>query len=249
MMNQHKLSTNCKHSLFEIKKSELTDSKTDFTLMNACKGALQQFCQDIDERDSLKCLKLHKDEPLFDRKCHLIVVNRLILMNQDYRFNSELQQSCSKNIAEFCLKVVAEGKENEELNGLVINCLKKRFSELLPKCKKSLTQILRDQALNYKLNPLLATLCKSEIEILCSSGEDEDSDEEGKVEECLKKQFLAKRIITKECKIEVATLIQESKADIHVDPILLKSCTVDLLKYCSNVDSGNGRRKTLIAKS
>ena len=53
---------------------------------------------------------------------------------------------------------------------------------------------------------------------------------------------MGKKIITKECKIEVATLIQEAKADIHVDPILLKACTVDLLKYCSNIESGNGRQ-------
>lgn len=46
-------------------------------------------------------------------------------------------------------------------------------------------------------------------------------------------------------KFEVALLIQEAKADIHVDPLLQRACTVDLLKYCSNVKSGNGRRKYL----
>jgi len=171
----------------------------------------------------------------------MVVVNRLIAQNQDYRFNPDLQQACSKDIASYCAKVVDEAKENEELNGKVIECLKVKFRQgkLATKCEKQMTVILHDQALNYKLNPLLATVCKSEIDVLCNF---EESDEDGQVEECLKKQFLAKKIITKECKIEVATLIQEAKADIHVDPILFKSCTVDLLKYCSKVDGGNGRQ-------
>lgn len=62
------------------------------------------------------------------------------------------------------------------------------------------------------------------------------------VEECLKTAFLNGKIISQECKFEVAILIQEAKADIHVDPLLQRACTVDLLKYCSNVKSGNGRR-------
>lgn len=242
MTNQNKLSTNCKHALFAIKKSELTDSRTDFGLMNSCKGMLKQFCPDINEANFLNCLKLHKDEPMFDQKCHIVVVNRLIIQNQDYRFNPDLQHACTKDIADYCTRVVAEAKENEELNGKVINCLKQKFRQgkLMTKCEKQMTVILHDQALNYKLNPLLATLCKSEIEVLCKSREE---DEEGAVEECLKNLFLAKKILTKECKIEVATLIQEAKADIHVDPILFKSCTVDLLKYCSKVEGGNGRRE------
>lgn len=242
MANQNKLSTNCKHALFEIKKSELSDSKTDFGLMNACKGMLKQFCPDIDEVNVLSCLKTHKDESMFDHHCHMVVVNRLIAQNQDYRFNPELQQACSKDIADYCTKIVVEAKESEELNGKVINCLKQKFRQgkLMTKCEKQIVVVLHDSALNYKLNPLLATVCKSEIDVLCKFEED---DEEGLVEECLKKQFMDKKIITKECKIEVATLIQEAKADIHVDPILFKSCTVDLLKYCSKVEGGNGRRE------
>lgn len=203
LSNQNKISTNCKHALFAIKKSELMDSRTDFTLINTCKGMLKQFCANIDEANALKCLKLHKDENLFDKKCHMIVINRLIIQNQDFRFNPDLQQACSKDIADYCTRVVAEAKDNEELDGKVINCLKQKFREakLNPKCEKQMTLILHDQALNYKLNPLLATVCKSEIDVLCNY--DEENDELGVVEECLKKQFLAKKIITQECKIEV----------------------------------------------
>lgn len=102
-------------------------------------------------------------------------------------------------------------------------------------------KILQEQALNYKLNPVLQHFCKSEIQELCKKYM--DADEHGQVEECLKAAFLRKQLINRECQLEVATLIAEAKADIHVDPILEMACTVDLLRYCGNVASGNARSK------
>lgn len=46
-----------------------------------------------------------------------------------------------------------------------------------------------------------------------------------------------------ECRVEVANLIEEAKADIHIDPLLQKACSVDIVKYCSDIPQGNGRRK------
>uniref|UniRef100_U5EST3 Putative golgi apparatus protein cysteine-rich fibroblast growth factor receptor n=1 Tax=Corethrella appendiculata TaxID=1370023 RepID=U5EST3_9DIPT len=252
LQTQHeKLNEQCRHLLFTIKKSELTDSSTDYTLINTCKDMIRQYCRDTEPSKMLDCLKLHKDESLFEVKCHLVVVNRMIEQNLDYRFNPKLQTACSKNIADFCTHIVANAKQNEELNGKVINCLKTKFREgkLYPDCEKQMTEVLHEQALNYKLNPLLQSLCHKEIQVLCSSvavvaandGTNTAIEEHGEVEECLKNAFMNKQIITQECKIEIAVLIQEAKADIHVDPLLQRACTVDLLKYCSNVQSGNGR--------
>lgn len=66
----------------------------------------------------------------------------------------------------------------------------------------------------------------------------------GEVEECLKTQFVADNKEMKEaCRIQVAEMIEEAKADINVDPLLQKACAVDVEKYCSNVPQGSGRRK------
>lgn len=241
--NSAKLGPQCRRSIFSVKKSELLDSTTDYALMTACKPMLGQFCAKVEDQAVLECLKKHKDEDAFDRKCHLVVVNRLIIQNQDYRFNPKLQEACSRNIADHCTAIVADEKEHA-LNGKVLDCLKGKFREgkLTNKCKKEVTTILQEQALNYKLNPLLQELCAKEIKVLCQQNEDSDEDH-GEVQECLKQAFLERRIVTKECQVEVATLIQESKADIHVDPLLQRACTIDLLKYCSKVVSGDGRRK------
>lgn len=169
----------------------------------------------------------------------------MIEQNLDYRFNPKLQESCAKNIADYCTHIVAGAKQNEELNGKVITCLKNKFREgkLLPQCQQQMTEVLHEQALHYKLNPLLQSVCKAEIDIICKPSDSDAIEDHGEVEECLKNAFLARRIFSQECKVEVATLIQEEKADIHVDPLLQRACTVDLLKYCSNVQSGDGRRK------
>lgn len=238
-----RISQDCRHALFTIRESELRDSATDYTLITTCREMIRQYCHDVDKSKSLECLKVHKDEALFDSSCHLVVVNRMIEQNMDYRFNPLLHQACSKNIANYCTKIVADAKQNEELNGKVIKCLKTKFREgkLTKECEGRMTEVLYEQALNYKLNPLLQSVCKSEIQILCKPSD--ESDDRGEVEECLKLAFLNHKIFSHECKFEVAILIQEAKADIHVDPILQRACTVDLLKYCSNVPSGNGRRK------
>lgn len=236
--------------MFTIRKSELTDSATDYTLMNTCHDMLRQYCPtDTDHQAALHCLKLYKDEQLFDSKCHFVVVQRMIEQNLDYRFNPELHTACASNIAEYCTSVVAASKPNEELNGQVVHCLKGQFrrGKLTKGCEAQMVAVLHDQALNYRLDPLLQELCKAEIKQLCPPPSNGD-DDHGQVEECLKVAFLSKKIISRECKLEVAQLIQESKADIHVDALLLRACTVDLLKYCSKVESGNGRRTLIMMR-
>lgn len=242
LQTQHeKLSEECQHVLFTIKRSELSDSSTDYVLMNICRDMIKIFCQNSPPNELLECLKIRKEEPKFDPNCHKVVVNRMIEQNLDYRFNPALQDACKKNINDYCTNVIKDAKQNEELDGKVVECLKKKFREgkLTKKCEKQMVEILHEQALNYKLNPLLQTVCKDELQFLCKPNEEED---DGGVEECLKDAFLHNRLINKECRLEVATMIQEAKADIHVDPILQTACTHDLLKYCSGVASGNGRR-------
>lgn len=244
LQSQHNtLTQECRHALFSVKHSELTDSGTDYVLMNTCQNMIQAFCRNSEQSQILECLKIHKEETNFDTNCHKVLITRMIEQNSDYRFNPVLQDACQKNIGDYCTEAITHSKKNEELNGKVIECLKSKFREgkLTRKCEKQMTEILREQALNYKLNPLLQTMCKEEIQIICKPTSDE-LEEHGEVEECLKNAFLQNKIYNKLCRLEIATMIQEAKADIHVDPILQTACTHDLLKYCGSVESGNGKR-------
>lgn len=149
------------------------------------------------------------------------------------------------DIQKFCKDLVAKAKPDKEMNGEVIKCLKNSFkqSRLTNKCEKEMAGILREQAIDLHLNPLLRVLCKNELDTICFYDDAEDS---SKVEECLKNAFLQKRIPTRECQEEVATMIQISQADIQVDPLLQQACALDLLKFCRDIQQGNGRRKYAI---
>ena len=68
-------------------------------------------------------------------------------------------------------------------------------------------------------------------------------DGSGLVEECLKEAFNSHRIMDLSCKLEIAGLIEEAKADIHVDPLLHQACGIDVSKFCHDIPQGAGRRK------
>ena len=42
---------------------------------------------------------------------------------------------------------------------------------------------------------------------------------------------------------EILRVIMETKVDIHVDPLLMKACAVNLKHFCYDVPAGEGRRK------
>ncbi|XP_049951626.1 Golgi apparatus protein 1 [Schistocerca serialis cubense] len=239
-INKDKLSDGCHMVIFNVERQELQDSSVDYALITTCRHMINQFCHGEDPSQALICLKRYKDDPTFDSKCKSIVVRRMIEQSSDYRFNPLLQKSCRMDISKFCADIVASEKEEKELNGKVVKCLKVKFREqkLSQDCESEMTNILREAALNYRLNPLLATMCRKEIEDMCPPDENADG---GAVEECLKNAFNKHRISNRECQIEVAGLIEEAKADIHVDPLLHKACGVDVSKFCSDIPQGNGR--------
>ncbi|TDG52823.1 hypothetical protein AWZ03_001056 [Drosophila navojoa] len=114
-----RLGKNCHHAIFMIKRSELGDSGTDYTLINTCKEMIYKFCPNTESMQLLNCLKTYKDDPTFDQRCHLVVVNRMIEQNTDFRFNPTLQSACGKNIDRYCSNIVIQSQPNEELNGKV----------------------------------------------------------------------------------------------------------------------------------
>ncbi|CAL7951690.1 unnamed protein product [Xylocopa violacea] len=238
--HKSKLSDACHKQLFKVRKQEFQDSSSDFALLNNCRAMVRQFCHDISRSQALDCLKKYKDEPTFDDKCKNIVIRRMIEQNTDYRFNTALQTACSYDINKHCKEVLVNEPTDKELEGKVIRCLKIKFreSKLTMRCEHQMTNILREAALNYHLNPLLATMCAHEIETICRA----DESDPGAVEECLKVEFNAgNRDMKEECRLEIADLIEQTRADINVDPLLQKACAVDVNKYCSDVPQGAGR--------
>ncbi|XP_066137894.1 Golgi apparatus protein 1 [Euwallacea fornicatus] len=235
-----KLSGRCEKEVFTIKKQQVLDNSVDYALMTMCADAIEQFCVHQDKEVIFDCLKKNKDEKGFSKKCRQIVTHRIIEQNSNYQLNPSLQQNCNMDINKFCKSSLLES-QGKETNGVVIKCLKEQFklSRLSNNCEKEMASILREQALNLNLNPLIRMICQNELTTICKS--DDDDDNSGDTEECLKDAFLNGRIITPECRVEVANMIEESQADIYVDPLLQQACALDLLNFCQGVPQGNGR--------
>lgn len=70
-----------------------------------------------------------------------------------------------------------------ELQGKVLYCLKEKFreSKLSSTCENELANILKEQALNYRLDPLLGKLCKAEIQTICATPKDSVTNADGQV--------------------------------------------------------------------
>ncbi|XP_067007577.1 Golgi apparatus protein 1 [Anabrus simplex] len=240
--NKAHLSKICHRMIFNVERQEMVDNSVDYVLITTCQQMIRQFCHQEDQSKALVCLKRYKDDPTFDPKCKVIVVRRMIEQSTDYRFNPLLQKGCRMDISKFCSSIVAVEPPDKELDGIVVKCLKNKFRErkLSPDCERQMTIILREAALNYQLNPLLESMCRSDIKELCANLL-ETPDGAGAVEECLKNAFNKRQIRQKECQVEVANIIEEAKADIHVDPLLHEACSIDLSKYCSDIPQGSGR--------
>lgn len=107
------LSDECLRVIFPVTASELTSS----TFYVACSNMIRQYCHNTDNYLMLECLKVHRDKATFDASCRLIVVNRMIELNVDYRYDLRLQAACLTSVAEHCTKVVVAAKQGEKLAG------------------------------------------------------------------------------------------------------------------------------------
>ncbi|XP_014251813.1 Golgi apparatus protein 1 [Cimex lectularius] len=239
------LSESCKRRIFLIERQELTDSYSDYTLIHTCKTMLDKFCRNLTSSDQpLNCLKKYKFFEEFDYNCRAIVVQRMIEQSTDYRFDLDLQTSCRKDITEYCTSALTHHTDRDTTKTMVMKCLKTQFrmGRLSKQCEAQVVNSLREAALNYKLNPLLSTVCYSEIQTLCQNENDNSKIDRGEVEECLKQALYNGQISDFVCKQEIIELLNEGKADIQTDPLLYKACLKDLQTHCQSVEKGAGRQ-------
>lgn len=91
-------------------------------------------------------------------------------------------QECFRNtINHVCIS--ANEPQDVELQGKVLQCLKVKFKEnkLTTACENELANLLKEQALNYRLDPLLGKLCNAEIQTICAVPNDAITNSDGQV--------------------------------------------------------------------
>lgn len=51
---------------------------------------------------------MHSEKTYFNENCKVVVVNRLIEQNKDYRFNNKLQNACDVDIKKYCSEIIGK---------------------------------------------------------------------------------------------------------------------------------------------
>ncbi|XP_069511249.1 Golgi apparatus protein 1 isoform X2 [Ambystoma mexicanum] len=246
--NKKQLTSRCHQKVFKLQENEMTDPELDYTLMRVCKQMIKRFCPDSDPKNILLCLKQNKNSETMDPKCKQMITKRQITQNADYRLNPVLRKACKQDIPKFCQPILNSAKDDLELEGQVISCLKLKYADqrLSPDCEDQIRVIIQESALDYRLDPQLQMHCSEEITKLCPE-EAAAQEQTGQVEECLKMNLL--KVKNDMCKKEVLNMLKESKADIFVDPVLHTACALDIKHHCAAIPPGRGRQMSCLMEA
>ncbi|KAF7242801.1 Golgi apparatus protein 1 [Varanus komodoensis] len=127
--NKKQLNSRCHQKVFKLQETEMMDPELDYTLMRVCKQMIKRFCPEADAKNMLQCLKQNKNSEVMDPKCKQMITKRQITQNTDYRLNPVLRKACRADIPKFCQSILSKAKDDSELEGQVISCLKLKYAD------------------------------------------------------------------------------------------------------------------------
>jgi len=256
--HKKKLTKQCRKKIFKRQQEEAFFGDYDF--LHVCKQMIKTYCRpDSPVPEMLQCLIEHREETNFDDSCAKVVMEREEQAAKDFRLDPYLQKACMPDIQKHCNKLYQEAKDTgEELQGKVINCLKKKFTskDLTRDCEQEIKLRIKESAMDINQNPVMMQMCHDDINDLCKEQKQNvrvmnDEGEEhyktfgqGAIIECLKRNFA--KLKNGGCKKEVAYMIAESRVDVHIDPLLNSACQKDLITLCGTEPQGMGRKMSCL---
>uniref|UniRef100_A0A8C0WBZ0 Golgi apparatus protein 1 n=1 Tax=Castor canadensis TaxID=51338 RepID=A0A8C0WBZ0_CASCN len=240
--NKKQLSNRCHQKVFKLQETEMMDPELDYTLMRVCKQMIKRFCPEADSKTMLQCLKQNKNSELMDPKCKQMITKRQITQNTDYRLNPVLRKACKADIPKFCHGILTKAKDDSELEGQVISCLKLRYADQvnLPgfpqRCVDTATSVPGSFLCGFP--PHLALISQALFCAFLRAKEPNKND---------MFSLYQIRIIIQES--EVLNMLKESKADIFVDPVLHTACALDIKHHCAAITPGRGRQMSCLMEA
>uniref|UniRef100_A0A8C0WDH2 Golgi apparatus protein 1 n=1 Tax=Castor canadensis TaxID=51338 RepID=A0A8C0WDH2_CASCN len=223
--NKKQLSNRCHQKVFKLQETEMMDPELDYTLMRVCKQMIKRFCPEADSKTMLQCLKQNKNSELMDPKCKQMITKRQITQNTDYRLNPVLRKACKADIPKFCHGILTKAKDDSELEGQVISCLKLRYADQvnLPgfpqRCVDTATSVPGSFLCGFP--PHLALISQA---LFCA--------------------FL--RRLSSDCEDQIRIIIQESALDYRLDPQLQLHCSDEVGCRCK---AGYGQKMSCLMEA
>ncbi|XP_052816118.1 Golgi apparatus protein 1-like [Mya arenaria] len=257
--HKRKLSDGCHKMLFKREIDEAVQG-ADFKLFQQCKSMIKKYCSHKEPSDVLRCLRNHVEEVGFDSSCKQIVERRAMESTKDYRINPSLAKSCKMDIRKFCSDVIKENSNDKEMEGKVINCLRRKYTtgELTKACVAEIRPLIKEVHQDINMDPVLLEACQKQIQSFCSDAlGDHDKntevlrfqpkDEESKVKTCLEEKLTEGKIDKQsDCAHQIAQWQNEVNIDIHTDPELNIACTPTLTRWCREYESGQGMKMSCL---
>ncbi|CAJ0586700.1 unnamed protein product, partial [Mesorhabditis spiculigera] len=243
----------CKAVVFDREKFEAADNTLDDELHRQCAPDIARYCKNSHPENVLECLTNTKIVRLLKKPCQKVVHERMKEQAQDVRLRPGLLVACKAEAETFCgedmRKINAKQYAEQQLHGVVINCLREQFRMVTggtkphfsPACTEEISRVVLESEFDVQLDPPLYKACKKTIERHCSSAVVERGGHYENVLECLKADFYQGSIQDSECNAELAKRTQESLVDIHLDPVLHEACATDIQHYCRDTPPGQGR--------
>uniref|UniRef100_A0A8C5HU77 Golgi apparatus protein 1 n=1 Tax=Gouania willdenowi TaxID=441366 RepID=A0A8C5HU77_GOUWI len=197
--NKRDLTQRCHQKIFKLQEVESVDPELDYQLMRVCKHMIRRFCSESEGKNVLQCLKQNKNSELMDPKCKQLITKRQITQNSDFRLNPVLKKACKADIPKFCQNILSQAKADNELEGLVISCLKLKYADQISKlcpeeaaaqeqtgqveeclkvnllkisqeaCKKEVLNMLKESKADIFVDPVLHTACALDIKHHCAA--------------------------------------------------------------------------------
>lgn len=225
---EHRVDEACRRQLRVEILHRGEDIRLDPELEKACTEDVKKYCRGkhAGNAEIMECLKDH--QPKLSKQCHKVLFKREKVEVMPDMGDFTLFKVCKKMIKKHCSMEMHNGEED------VLDCLKEAKTEedFDPSCRTYVMKRMLEESKDYRLNPSLMKRCNPDIRKFCSHITVEDSEElEGEIIQCLKKKFAVK-MLRAECAQEISGQVKETAKNIHLDPVVMKSCQAEMSRYC-----------------
>ncbi|KAK0142573.1 Golgi apparatus protein 1 [Merluccius polli] len=221
------------------------DYRIDRALNEACESVIQTACKHIRNGDPmiLSCLMEHLYTDKMVEDCENRLLELQYFIARDWKLDAVLFKKCQGDASRLCHTV--GWNETTELMppGAVFSCLYRHANRSVDQgrrlsrdCKVEVQRILRQRALDVKLDPELQTHCMTDLGKWCSEKIDP-----GQELECLQDHL---EDLVSNCRDTVGDLTELESENIQIEALLMRACEPVIHTYCHEIsdnqqDSGD----------
>jgi golgi apparatus protein 1 len=229
----------CKAAVHKVIQRQSSDIRMDQPLAAACDEDRALLCGGHmpGSASVIRCLQDKRQE--LNSKCSAQLFDLEKRLAEDIDFQFPLKTICASELKTLCTKV-------KKGSARVIRCLHRNVDsrDMSDDCRKEVRRSMNRMSQDYRLNFRLAKSCKDEVEGpdaackgICKGPVEQTCG--GTTLQCLQDNI--EKLKSDECKEEVFYFMKMEVSDFRNDVMLAEACKLDVVKWCQDVEPGEGR--------